>query len=219
MKKVLFIGMILLSFSALRAQSEAVRFTVEVNTDSLLMGNLLQVSFTLENGQGQNFQAPYFTGFSVVSGPNYSSSMSIVNGRTAQRLTYTYQLMPQEVGNYYIEPASIKVDGQVLETLPLEVIVVPNPHGIQQDMPAEGQPRLQFGMPGLEGFDHFGFEGFEFPGMEPFNLDEFGRGGFGGFPNLDSLMQEFRNLQPFELPEVPGEEDGKPGKKRKTYKL
>lgn len=216
MKKVLFIGVLLLSFSALCAQSEAVRFTVEVSTDSLLMGNLLQVSFTLENGQGQNFQAPYFTGFSVVSGPNYSSSMSIVNGRTAQRLTYTYQLMPQEVGNYYIEPASIKVDGQVLETAPLEVIVAPNPDGIQQGPPAGGQPQLQFGMPGLEGFEDFGFG---FPGMEPFDMEEFGRGGFGGFPNLDSLMQEFRNLQPFELPEAPEGEEGNPGKKRKTYKL
>lgn len=213
MKKVLIIGVLLLSCSAIRAQSEAVRFTVEVSTDSLLMGNLLQVSFTLENGQGQNFQAPLFTGFSVVSGPNYSSSMSIVNGRTSQRLAYTYQLMPEEVGNYYIEPASIKVDGQVLETAPLEVIVAPNPDGIQQGPPAGGQPQLQFGMPGLEGF------GFEFPGMEPFDMEEFGRGGFGGFPNLDSLMQEFRNLQPFELPEVPEGEEGNPGKKRKTYKL
>ena len=210
MKKVLFVSLALLSLSMLHAQQNEVRFTVEVSTDSLLMGNALQVRFILENGQGQDFQAPYFNGFSVVSGPNYASSMSIVNGRTTQRLTYTFHLVPEDIGNYYIEPASIKVGGQYLETAPIEVIVFPNPDGIQQDFPPGQQPMLQFSMPGFEDFGRHGFPGFEGFDMEQFGMPDFG----GSFFNLDSLMQEFQQLQPYELPE-----EGKPGKKRKTYKL
>ncbi|MEQ8703899.1 MAG: BatD family protein [Phaeodactylibacter sp.] len=218
MKKVLFVGMALLSLSMLRAQQNEVRFTVEVNTDSLLMGNLLQVRFILENGQGQDFQAPYFKGFSVVSGPNYASSMSTINGRTTQRLSYTFQLMPEDIGNYYIEPASIKVGGQYLETAPMEVVVAPNPDGIQQG-PAPGQqPMLQFSMPGFEDLERRGFDGFNFPGFENFDMEDFSMPGFGdSFFNLDSLMREFHQLQPYELPE--GDPEGQPGKKRKTYKL
>lgn len=202
----------------LRAQQDEVRFTVEVSTDSLLMGNALQVRFILENGQGQDFQAPYFEGFKVVSGPNYSSSMSIVNGRTTQRLTYTFHLVPEDIGNYYIEPASIKIGEKYLETAPMEVIVFPNPDGIQQDLPPAQQHMFQFSMPGFDGFDMPGLEGFGFPDMEGFNMEEFGMPGFGGSSfNLDSLMQEFQQLQPYELPEQA--EPGKPGKKRKTYKL
>lgn len=217
MKKVLFVTLALLSLSMLRAQQSEVRFTVEVNTDSLLMGNMLQVRFILENGQGQDFQAPYFNGFSVVSGPNYASSMSMVNGRTTQRLTYTFHLMPEDIGNYYIEPASIKVGDQYLETAPIEITVVSNPDGIQQG-PAPGQqPMLQFSMPGFEDFDMRGFGDFSFPGFENFNMEEFMMPGFGDSFNLDSLMREFHQLQPYELPE--GEQEGRPGKKRKTFKL
>lgn len=214
MKKVLFVGMALLSLSMLRAQQDEVRFTVEVSTDSLLMGNRLQVRFILENGQGQDFQAPYFDGFSVVSGPNYSSSMSIVNGRASQRLTYTFHLMPEDIGNYYIEPASIKVGDYYLETMPIEVIVFPNPDGVQQNLPPAQSPMFEFRMPGFEDFD---MQGFDFPGFEHFNMEDFGMGDFGrSFLDLDSLIREFQQLQPYELPEQP---EGQPGKKRKTYKL
>ena len=220
MKKVILVTMAMLSLSILRAQQDDVRFTVEVSTDSLLMDNMLQVRFTLENGQGQDFQAPYFTGFNVVSGPNYSSSVSIVNGRTSQTLTYTFQLMPQKIGNYYIEPASIKVGNDYLETAPIEVIVYPNPEGIRQS-PGFGQsPMIQFNMPGFEHFDMRGFDGFNFPGFENFDLDMEGlqMPGFDdAFFNLDSLMREFHQMMPQELPE--GEQEGRPGKKRKTYKL
>lgn len=216
MKTTVFLCSLLMSIGLLQAQTQekAARFTVEVSTDSLLMGNLLKVTFTLENAKGDGFEAPYFTGFDLQSGPNYSSSVSIVNGRSTQRLSYTYYLMPKDVGNYYIEPASVLVDGQVLETMPVEVIVVPNPDGhIQQPSPEQrlGQS-FHFEMPGFEGspFGEGGFEGF--PG---FDWGDFPRFNWEG---LDQLQEFFLRPEQLEQPK-PGEEQPQPKKKRKTYKL
>lgn len=120
-------------FTTLLAQKTPT-FTIEVSTDSILLGNVFKVKFTLENAQGVDFAPPTFTGFNVVGGPSMSSSMSIVNGKVTQQASYTYYLEPKDIGNYYIEPASITVDGAVLETEPLQVLVVPNPDGVQQQV-------------------------------------------------------------------------------------
>ncbi|GJM33098.1 MAG: hypothetical protein DHS20C18_20990 [Saprospiraceae bacterium] len=121
-----------LAFGALIAQEKNARFTVEVSTDSILFGNYFKVIFSLENANGENFEAPDLSEFRVVSGPNVSSSYSIVNGDVSQRIAYTYYLEPLDLGNYYIQPASIKAGDQIMETFPLEVMVVPNPDGIKQ---------------------------------------------------------------------------------------
>ena len=118
------------------AQEEAT-FTLEVSSDSVLLGNRLAVRFTLEHAGGEAFTPPEFEGFEV-SGPHVSSSMSIVNGEVSQQLAYTYYLRPLEIGNYYIEPASIIVEDAVLETVAFEVMVLPNPDGIVEEPTLDG---------------------------------------------------------------------------------
>ncbi|HQU59953.1 MAG TPA: BatD family protein, partial [Saprospiraceae bacterium] len=81
----------LLAGSPLVAQENA-RFSVEVSSDSILMGNYFKVVFTLENANGEQFEAPLFQGFDVVSGPSFSSSISVINGQTSQKVSYTYYL-------------------------------------------------------------------------------------------------------------------------------
>lgn len=142
MKKILLLVMVAVCCNCLAvAQSEA-RFTVTVSTDSILLGNYFEVKFTLENAQGEQFEPPAFTDFDVVSGPNTASSFSMVNGKVTQSLSYSYYLEPRDIGNYYILPAAIRVDGKVLETLPLEVMVVPNPDGIRQTPGAVRSQRI-----------------------------------------------------------------------------
>lgn len=131
MKKVILL-LFLLNTLVAAAQKDA-NFTVTVSTDSILMDNYLEVTFKLENASAQAFTPPSFEGFQVLSGPNTASSMSIVNGTMTQSISYSYYLKPNDIGNYYIPPASIEADGNVLETAPLEVGVFPNPDGIQQN--------------------------------------------------------------------------------------
>ena len=117
--------------------------TIEVSTDSILMGNYFEVKFILDNANGNNFEAPSFRDFNVIGGPNTSTSMSFVNGEMTQSIFYSYYLEPKEIGSYFIQPASIEAGGEIFETVPMEVMVVPNPDGIKQ-LPKEREGRRSF---------------------------------------------------------------------------
>ena len=113
-------------------------FKATVNSDSVLLGNRIEVTFLLENGDGDSFQPPAFEDFDVVEGPSTYSSVSIVNGKVSKSFSYKYTILPGKVGEFYIEPAGIVVEGSVLETEPLSIIVLPNPEGVIQTPENEG---------------------------------------------------------------------------------
>ncbi len=126
------------------AQEEA-RIRVRTNSDTVLLGNHLTVSFELENAPAQDFQAPLFEQFDIVSGPNMSSSFSMINGEVSQQASYTFYLRPRDAGIFYIEPAAVRIDDEtVLETEPVEIIVLPNPEGIIQEPEPLNHFRFQF---------------------------------------------------------------------------
>lgn len=210
MKKSLLISLMIFSAVAvLKAQDKPVKFTVEVSTDSILMGNYFEVKFTLENADGQNFEAPDFSeSFNVVSGPNFSSSFSIMNGRMTQSQTITYYLEPRDIGSYYILPANVTASGEILETAPIEVMVVPNPDGIKQTPSGQMQQfRFDWGSPFGEGED---FPGFRFDLKTPFGNDF-------EFPLWD--LKEFQ-LEPNPEDEQQQEKQAAPKKKkRKTIRI
>ncbi|MEM6698857.1 MAG: BatD family protein [Bacteroidota bacterium] len=129
-------------------------FKVEVSTDSILMDNYFEVKFTLENAGSRQFTPPSFDDFQVLSGPNTSSSMSIVNGEVTQSISYSYYLKPKDIGNYYISPASVEADGAIIESEPVEVMVHPNPDGIIQT-PARRERKM------FDPFDNDFFKDFE----------------------------------------------------------
>lgn len=143
MKRVFILLLISLIFNVIAAAQKAPKFTVEVSSDSILLGNYFMVKFTVENANVDDFQAPDFSDFHIISGPNISSSMSMVNGEVSQKASYTYYLEPKDIGNFYVQPASVNTGKEVLETTPLEVMVVPNPEGIIQ------KPQMQ---------EHFNFD-------------------------------------------------------------
>lgn len=139
---LLFIGILFQTYTF--AQSEP-KFSVEISNDSILLGNYFIVKFSIENTNSENFAAPDFTDFRVVSGPNFSSNMTIINGQMSQKVFYTYYLEPKDIGNYFVPPASIETDSGVLETEPLEILVVPNPEQIIQK-PSLLEERMDFDM-------------------------------------------------------------------------
>lgn len=122
------------------AQENGPAFSVELSTDSVLIGNYFEVNFKLKNAKGGRFDIPDIgTDFHVISGPNYASSMSVINGEVSQQMTISYILEPKEIGLFYIPPASIEAGDTVLESAPVEVLVVPNPDGIRQSPPNHSQ--------------------------------------------------------------------------------
>lgn len=164
MKKAIFLSIFIFScFAQVFSQEKPVKFTVSVSADSILMDNYFEVKFMLENADGKNFEAPDFSEhFNVVSGPNFSTSMSIVNGEISQSMTITYFLEPKNIGLFYILPASVQAGSKVLETSPLEVLVVPNPDGIKQSPPRNKMDSFKFNFGNPFNMD------FMFPDFEEF---------------------------------------------------
>lgn len=128
----IFIFALLSIFAIKQLQAQDIKFTVKVSSDSILMGNYLEVTFSVENGNAENFDPPAFQGFEVIGGPNHSSSFSMINGKTTQSMSYSFFIEPKEEGVFYIEPASVAIDGKIIETEPVTIKVAPNPNGIIQ---------------------------------------------------------------------------------------
>jgi len=163
MRQIIALALSLFCSGLIYAQDQP-NFTVTVSTDSVLLGNYVEVTFTLENAAMDDFQPPRFEGFQIISGPNQSSSFSMVNGAVTQSASYTYYLEPADIGNYYIAPASVQAGEKVLETTPIEILVAPNPDGILQN---QQERRDIFGGDAF-GNDFFGRNDF-------FGQDFFGR--------------------------------------------
>lgn len=197
MKKLINLSCFLMLF-IFQAQAEGIQeepqFSVRVSNSSVLLGNYIEVTFTLKNSSGSKFEAPQFEGFDIVGGPNQSSSFSMMNGVTTQSISYTYYIKPKEIGNLYVEPAFIEADGTTLETQPLEIMVLENPDGIIEKPQRKSQ----------------GMEMFEFPSDDFFNtpnLDD-----FFNFPKIEKVPQDKNK-------DGKKEEQKKPKKKRKVYKI
>lgn len=101
-----------------------VRFYAESNATEVVQGATFIISFNIENGTDENFQPPSFQAFDVLSGPNLGQSITIINGRRSQSLSYSYRLLAKKVGTFTIDEASIDANNQKLKTEPLTIKVV-----------------------------------------------------------------------------------------------
>ena len=111
------------------------RFNAAASKTSLSVGERFRVEFSVNAG-GDEFQPPSFSGFRVLSGPNQSTNMQFVNGRSSYSISFSYVLMPTAEGEFSIGPAKIKIGKDVVESNVLTINVVkgssPPPQGNQQ---------------------------------------------------------------------------------------
>ena len=117
--------MAIITFSNFVNGQEIVLLT-EVSSDTVLQGNRMEVRFTAKNVQAK-FEAPDFGELPIVSGPNMSSSVQIVNGNYSSAQAYSYQLLAMEVGEYFISPSYFVTADTTYETPPFSIIVLSNP--------------------------------------------------------------------------------------------
>lgn len=139
----IFLFTICLSTSGSFAQDEG--FYLELSSDTILAGNVLQLNFIANNVSGQ-FEAPDLKGLNVVSGPNTSSSMSMVNGSITQHATYSYGVYFEDIGEVIIPPAFYLTKEGTLETEPTSIMIMPNPEGIIEQPPSQSG-LFQFNFP------------------------------------------------------------------------
>lgn len=118
-----------------------VKFTASAK-NTVSVGERFNLSFTV-NANASNFQAPGFTDFRVLSGPNrsQSSSTQIINGNvtTTLNITYSYVLEAIKEGDYIISPAVLRVDGTDYTSNPVQIKVVASASAARQGSAPAGQ--------------------------------------------------------------------------------
>ncbi len=110
---------LLLTVSMTGAQ---VKFEAKVSKKKLGINERLRIDFEM-NKDGDNFNPPGFSNFTVVGGPNQSVSNSWINGVRSYKKTYSYFLAPKKRGNFTIGQARIEIDGETYKTTPIKIEV------------------------------------------------------------------------------------------------
>ena len=104
------------------AQSQDLTVTASVNQTDVTTGVPFEVRFTV-NGQAEKFQPPAFEDLRVVSGPNQSTSMRSINGKTTVSMSLGYRLVAEKAGEYTIQPAEVEANGKTYRSKALTITV------------------------------------------------------------------------------------------------
>lgn len=100
---------VVLMFSSLNLFGQKFELTADKTT--VKQNERFQIYFTFEGGDGTNltgFRPPKFDKLKILSGPNQSSSIRMVNGKISSTITYSYIVIAQNTGKRKIESGSIQ---------------------------------------------------------------------------------------------------------------
>ncbi|MBK7980499.1 MAG: protein BatD [Ignavibacteriae bacterium] len=123
MRKFYFFPLIFLIASSLFAQ----KFEVSVDKSTVGQNERFQIYFTFENGdlgKLNNFRTPSFKGLKILSGPNESRSMQIINGQVSGSITYSFIAVAPDLGTAEVGSSSVDYAGSKLTTNPITINVV-----------------------------------------------------------------------------------------------
>lgn len=117
----IIVGFLLFSatYSTLLGQG---KFVCTLSSDSLSAGNYIRVSYLIENVEGK-LEIPSFSDFEVVSGPNTSSQMSMINGVVSKRMKYDYIIYIDKPGDFYLNSAYLVSKDKTYEIQPIRIVV------------------------------------------------------------------------------------------------
>ena len=100
--------------------------SVSISADTIGLEDAVKVTYKLSGAQEKLEIIPW-EGLQQVAGPNVSSSFSFVNGVSYKEYSESYILVPKYEGIIYIPSASVVIDGEPIETEPIELFVVAEP--------------------------------------------------------------------------------------------
>ena len=123
--KILSINLLLFFIiNTLAAQDYSIRASVNKNTVALDERFEYKVEI---NGQSTSLpdpELPDLTNFALLSGPNTSTSIQFINGAMSSSKSYSYILMPRNLGKYIIPKIEMEIDGKNYESNSITIEVV-----------------------------------------------------------------------------------------------
>jgi len=96
---------------------------VDVSSDTIELGATVEVTYTIENGEGQ-FEMPDMDKLPVVSGPNSSSSFMYQDGKMRSSQSYSFTLLAVEEGKIIVPAAAYHTGKENLAINPVEITVM-----------------------------------------------------------------------------------------------
>lgn len=104
---------------------QSVNVSIKISKDTLLQGETIKVEYLLNNIEG-NFTAPEFDGLRIVSGPNTSSSFTMINGVTTSKISYSYILKAEKAGVFFIPSITLDSKTGPIYTEEISIVVLPD---------------------------------------------------------------------------------------------
>jgi hypothetical protein len=132
MKQKIYYILILCALMSLSTYAQTPKLVASVSKNKLGLNQRVKIQFTINKQGADNFQAPNFKNFQIVSGPSQSISQSWVNGNASFSQSYNYIIKPLKKGEFLIPSASIKLNNKILTSKAVKVIVL-DPVDIPKD--------------------------------------------------------------------------------------
>lgn len=118
-RAVLLLGMLLLIAAGAFAQ---VRFAASAPA-SVGINQNFQVDYTVENGSAKTIDPGIGSDFQILSGPNPTQQVQIMNGHMSQSVIYSYIVHPKKEGVFKIGKAKASIEGATMESNELTITV------------------------------------------------------------------------------------------------
>jgi hypothetical protein len=142
------IGWSLFSCCSLAFAQDA-QFSVSVDQNAVSTDQQFTLELTLTSSgstNGQNLKLPELSKFLILSGPNQSTRMQIINGSVSSSQTFSYIVQPREAGKFIIGSATIDAGGKQYRSQPIEITVTKGSgHPVQQSQNAPSAEAVQIG--------------------------------------------------------------------------
>lgn len=129
------INLFLFLFLVLVFKSLGQSFVISANKTNIGVGDYLELTFTLENGEFNNFPPPQFEAFSLINGPFVSNSTTIINGvqSSTNSLIFVYKAL--KPGKFSIPSMSLKVNKKTIKSNSLLISVSNSPSSKKSPAP------------------------------------------------------------------------------------
>jgi hypothetical protein len=142
--KIILISSIVLT-AAVFAQDAT--FTAAVSKNPVAADERFTLEFTVTTtgATAKNFKAPDLSKFLVLSGPNQSTSMQIINGAISSSQSFSYILQAREPGTFSIAPATIDIGGSVNKSNGIDITVAKASGQTRQQQAQQPEQTIEVG--------------------------------------------------------------------------
>lgn len=129
------------------AFAQDVQFTAGVSKNPVAADErfTLEYTVTTTGASAKNFRTPDLGKFLVLSGPNQSTSMQIINGSVSSSQIFSYILQPREPGKISIAPASVEVGGNQYSSNAVDLTVTKSSGRAAQQQSQQQEQSVEVG--------------------------------------------------------------------------